>query len=839
MTKTALKTCVSVAGILAALWVAPAYAQDAAPAADDAAAGDDDIVVTASAGDRTALTSSISVSQIDQAQIVAFTPRSQAEVLRTIPGLNVQDTAGPGGNANIGVRGIPVSTGGSEYVALQEDGLPVTLFGDIQFGNNDYWVRFDQSVDRVEAVRGGSSSTFASQAPGAVINYVSRTGEEDGGSIALSTALNYREHRIDFNYGGRLSDTVRFHIGGFAIDGSGPTHLPYTASRGYQIRGNITKELAEGRGYIRLNFKRLDDREPTFTSMPALATLSGNTITGFSQLPNIDPRRYASTGLYNQQFLVLDRNGTLDSRRMEGIHPVVSSLGGEFHYEFSDHFSVTNKVRWSEITGSFTNQWTGEASTASLIGRTIGDAFGTAADSRVIGSIRYAAGPNLGQLYTSPFISNSAQVSTTFNDVGSLANDLTLSGDFELGGGAEVTARAGWFFMRQTIDMDWRINNVTQSLNSTGNPVPLNLFSPTGTQLSANGATGFNNQWGGCCGGRSYAVDYTNNAPYLSVEADIGGLNLDASVRFDSVQANGSAYAGGAAAGTVTVTDALGTAVLPAFNTARTPSNLLDYSKSYTSWSLGALYEIGTGTSIFARASRGGRFNADRLLYNDANFTSTGQLTAGGDHLSVNYVTQQEIGIKNRGSFGGGGRYRFEVTLYRAQVKESNYDFTAPSRNQNPFIDTIFHSYGVEASGSLRTGPFSVDAYVVYTSAEDTRTGLTPVAMPKWTYLVAPTVDFGPAAAGLSINGQSNFQVSGNITAPGSTFVNGFVRVRPLDQVELSLNVNNLFNRLGYRANNGSLPVRGPVPGLTANQGIFDNSAALGRTLTATVRYSF
>ncbi|PZU57126.1 MAG: TonB-dependent receptor, partial [Sphingobium sp.] len=97
----------------------PALAQDAAPAeAQAAAAGNaepvngEDIVVTAAAGDKSRFRSSISVSQVSQEAIQNFTPRSEAEVLRSIPGLQPSDTAGPGGNANIGVRGIPVSTGG-------------------------------------------------------------------------------------------------------------------------------------------------------------------------------------------------------------------------------------------------------------------------------------------------------------------------------------------------------------------------------------------------------------------------------------------------------------------------------------------------------------------------------------------------------------------------------------------------------------------------------------------------------------------------------------------------------------------------------------------------------
>ncbi|MBC2670617.1 TonB-dependent receptor domain-containing protein [Novosphingobium piscinae] len=833
MTKRNLMNCAS-AGALAVVAMslsAPAVAQD--KPADAEASEAEAIVVTASSSGRTARNSSISVSQISQDAIVNFTPRSQAEVLRSIPGLNVQDTAGPGGNANIGVRGIPVSTGGSQYVALQEDGLPVVLFGDMQFGNNDYWVRFDNNVDRVEAVRGGSASTFASQAPGAVINYVSKTGTTEGGEVALSTALNYREFRLDFDYGGRASDTVRYHFGGYVVNGNGPTRLSYTASQGYQIKGNITKELAEGRGYIRLNFKRLDDQQPTFTAMPALATISGDRITGFSTLGGVDPRRYASTGIYNQDFNILTADGTVRRVQMEGIHPVATALGGEFHYEFSPSFTLDEKVRWTDMSGTFSNQWTGAVATNALIGQTIGSVNGSN-DTRVIGAVRYAAGPRAGQAYTGAFLSNSAQAYTTMKDVGSLANDLTLKGKFEFGG-TQLNLRGGWFHMRQNIVMDWRINNATQTLDSNGNPVPLNLFTAAGAQLTANGVTGYNNQWGGCCGGRSYDLAYTNDALYLEGEAESDRWNLSASFRRDYLRAEGVSY-GVVQGANMTITDSQGSASVPTFNTSPVVADRLNYTKAYSSWSLGALYKLTDSTNVFVRASRGGRFAADRMLYGGNSFTADGQLTAGGDHLSVNTVTQQELGVKHQGNMGG-ARYRVEATIYRAQVKESNYDFTAVSRNQNPFTDTIFRSSGVELSGNIAAGGFAMNGYVVYTDSEDTKTGRVPVAMPKWTFLVSPSYDAGIAAIGLSLSGQSRFSI-GSFSAPSATFANGYIKVRPADNLEVGVNANNLFNTLGYRANNGSIQGRG-TGGLTANQGIFDNSAMLGRTLTASIRYRF
>lgn len=115
------------------------------------------ILVTGSVPGRTQIESAIAVTSVDAEMIKDFQPSSEAEVFRMIPGIQVAGTAGPGGNSNIAVRGLPVATGGSPFVQIQEDGLPTVLFGDLQFGNNDYWTRFDSSVDRVEGVRGGTA----------------------------------------------------------------------------------------------------------------------------------------------------------------------------------------------------------------------------------------------------------------------------------------------------------------------------------------------------------------------------------------------------------------------------------------------------------------------------------------------------------------------------------------------------------------------------------------------------------------------------------------------------------------------------------------------------------
>ena len=817
---------------LAAFLVAPlaisssVSAQDAAPApaaAPAAATTDSDItevIVTASGRDKTRMQSSMSISSISLQQIQDFTPRSEAEVFRLIPGIQAQDTAGPGGNANIGVRGLPVVTGGSEFVQLQEDGLPTVLFGDMNFGNNDYWTRYDSSVQRVEAVRGGGTSTFASQAPGAVINYVSDTGTKDGGLIGLSTGVGFDETKVDFAYGAHITDSLRFHIGGFVKNGSGPTHIGYNAEQGYQIKGNVTKEFEDGKGYIRLNFKRLDDKEPTFTTMPSIAKLSGNTITGFETLPNFDARKDSNQSIYNQSFQVLNYAGQLETVPLEGIHVKSTSVGGEFQYDFSDDFSVHDGLRWTSQSGAFRTQFLNVATTASVIGSTV--------NGQTVGSVVYANGPNKGQAYTGTYLNNNPNIDTNMSDMGSFVNDLTLTRKADVFGG-KLTAKAGLFYMRQSIAQDWHVNRSYAELTGR-NPAQLDLFTGangTGAQLTAAGQAGFNDNWGNCCA-RQYDLTYVDTAPYLSLDFAEGPFDIDASVRQDSVKASGTAQ-GGVAGPNVTVSDELGSATLPSMVTG-SAIEVLDYTKKYTSWSIGGLYELNDRLNLFIRASRGGRFNADRRVLG-GNFNADGSLNAQGNTTAVNFVEQKEVGAKGRGNIDG-VNFSFESTYFTADLTDNNYDFTRITQHLDPVISEHYSAHGIELSGNLHYDKFSLYGDGTVQKAKVGSTGLAPGALPNYSFLLAPTYTTGMISLGVSVNGQGTSKASSGQDVKGQTYVNGFFKIRPYDGLELAINANNLFNTLGYRGSGNLLQT-------SATSGIFSNSAVLGRTVTASIRYTF
>ena len=80
-----------------------------------------------------------------------------------VPGFVVEDTGGEVSN-NYLVRGLP--GGGQAFVQLLEDGLPVKYSN----GLVDAIVKYDVTMDRIEAIRGGTSGILTVQGSGAAVN---------------------------------------------------------------------------------------------------------------------------------------------------------------------------------------------------------------------------------------------------------------------------------------------------------------------------------------------------------------------------------------------------------------------------------------------------------------------------------------------------------------------------------------------------------------------------------------------------------------------------------------------------------------------------------------------
>jgi outer membrane receptor protein involved in Fe transport len=718
------------------------------------------VVVTGTARGQSKMKSSVSVSTMELEAMTRNAPTSAAELLRAIPGLRSESSGGEG-NANITVRGVPISAGGSRYVQIQEDGLPVLQSGDFNFITPDSYVKIDSTLDHLEVVRGGSASTLASNSPGGIINFISKTGEEKGGMVGITRGLGYDQTRYDFSYGGPLADKTRFFIGGSYRSGEGIRSTGMHTEDGGQIRGNITHEF-DG-GFLRLSFKHLDDKAPT--ALPVPVQVNNGRI---STVPGIDPRTVSFYSPYWGRDVTLDKNnGHVSSNVNDGLAVKSDTFGIALQLDLGNGVTLSENFRKARNDGRFIGVFP--------------------SNNGVTGNYVIATGPQKGQAYQGSAF-NAVVFNTSIDDAGNTLNDVKLSKSLALGGG-KVTGTAGLYTSVQKLGLTWNFNEYLMQLKGDS-PALLQTASTTPGLIGP--------AFGGCCS-RAVDMEYKLDSPYLNLGWEQGPFNVDASVRQDRQRASGSANI---ATGGVRYEAAT--------------EQLVNYKVDHTSYSIGGNYQVQRNLSLFARASDGVAFNADRILF--------GSPLDGSAPISINTVKQLEGGVKWR----QGGASAF-LTLFQAKTSESNFEATTQISTANRY-----RAKGAELEAAYSLGDLRLNGGVTWTNAEITGTapgqegviGHAPRRQARFVYQLAPTYSLGDATFGASLigTGKAWADDAHTIIMPAYRVVNAFVQYRITPQTQLMLSANNLFDKLGYTEVEGD--------GHAAR-------AITGRAVKASLSYSF
>ena len=234
------------------------------------------MVVTGTQSPRTNLDASVAVTTLTATEIEAAAPRSTTEMLRYVPGFTRVESSGGEVNQNISIRGIL----GVEYVMFMEDGMPVFPTMHTYFMNADNLFRFDENIERMEVVRGGASALFGSNTPGAIINYINKTGGDRFAGTMRATAGTHALARYDLNAGGPMGDDWRFNVGGFYRYDHGVRDPGFPGIRGGQLKANVTRQLSNG--YLRASVKHIDDRNQFVLPLPLNNPDDPNYVSGFS-----------------------------------------------------------------------------------------------------------------------------------------------------------------------------------------------------------------------------------------------------------------------------------------------------------------------------------------------------------------------------------------------------------------------------------------------------------------------------------------------------------------------------------------------------------------------------
>ncbi|MEM1112213.1 MAG: TonB-dependent receptor [Pseudomonadota bacterium] len=152
------------------------------------------VVVTGAYAPIIAADLTASVSVLDETILSALNKRSVADVLRSVPGLLVEEQGGVGGLTAVSVRG-----GESNFTLVMVDGVALNDPTNSRGGSYDFNNLDPATVQRIEVVRGAQSAVYGSDALAGVINIITRRAPEGHRqSVRIEGGENgYTDYRVN------------------------------------------------------------------------------------------------------------------------------------------------------------------------------------------------------------------------------------------------------------------------------------------------------------------------------------------------------------------------------------------------------------------------------------------------------------------------------------------------------------------------------------------------------------------------------------------------------------------------------------------------------------------
>lgn len=376
-----LLTSISAAALAAGLMTFPAQAlAQATPqvppvSAPDTATELGEVIVTGVTEKTRKLDATFSINTLTAEDIQGLAAIGTADLLQNIPGIYGEGSSAGEASNNITVRGLPV-TGGYRYAPQLIDGLPVYEEPEVQFMNNDVFIRTDLMTERVEVVKGGPGGILYSNGLGATVNYVTRTGGDTlQGGYKLELA-DYGFIRNDAYISGPITDNLTFAVGGFYRESDGIRDTGYTADHGGQIRGNLVWTSDDGSWDVQLHAILLRDHTGFYQNVPfTVPRLAGP---GTPENPTeIDQDTIEPLGIdfgegtvaspFNRRFTQIGEYGTRDIDLADGINPEFDIYTLRVSKALASGWRFSAGLRHTTGSNGFNAMFTGNDTTTAAI----------------------------------------------------------------------------------------------------------------------------------------------------------------------------------------------------------------------------------------------------------------------------------------------------------------------------------------------------------------------------------------------------------------------------------------------------------------------------------------
>jgi iron complex outermembrane receptor protein len=797
-----------------------AQAQSAAPAASkEVTAEVQQVVVTgvASARGVRKVDSAFSITTATEEQLKQASPSSTADVMKLVPGVYAESTGGQSG-ANIEVRGFP-SGSDSPFVSVQLMGNPIYPPPTLSFFEGSSAFRLDDTVERVEVLRGGPSTIWSNAQPGATMNFILKEGgETPEGTVRFTTGTGSLR-RVDMFYGGKISDGWYGSVGGFYRKTDGVRDAGFPADDGHQLTATLTRKLDDGK--LTMYVRNTDDKNAFYTGVPLISSNGGHTI---SEFPGFNPLTGTLMSGEMRNFTIEAAPGkTLNRDLADGRGLKATVFGADFDQKIGE-WSVSNKFNRFDGDLNTNAMFTGNnpLSMNDYLKAAISSANGNAATVA-------AAGGKLATAGTATYVHGGAvdgNQQVVQAGLWSVAKKLTSFTD-ELRVSKEVfkdnTVTVGGYFADYSSRDVWYLGN-SHLMTAVPQASLINVTLNNGVVVSKNGTDG----------NVFYApvasYDGRNTAAFISDEWKFNDrIKIDFGMRHEQQKISGTIS-------NLTSADTDNNPLTVYNNGTSMPdgsNTYLSRTDSANSFTIGGNYKLAKDTAVFVRANRGHTF----ISFDDLRGAGNQKAVNDRGILPTPKVSQYEIGFKTA------------TQLYSAYINAFHTEFDGIAFSQVLADGRELHSIsgskgnGVEFELAVRpienlqlalTGDYQKSEY---RDNPDTA-GKTVQRQSKLQFRFTPTykIPFGDGNSAkiygtyTSIGERWADQANQQYLPSYRTFDAG-VLFSLGDKIEVRLSGSNLNNELGLTEGNSRLTAGGTGP--------INARPLFGRTWEASVLYRF
>jgi iron complex outermembrane receptor protein len=761
--------------------------------------------------------SAFSITTASEEQLKQASPSSTADIMKLVPGVYAESTGGQSG-ANIEVRGFP-SGSDSPFVSVQLMGNPIYPPPTLSFFEGSSAFRLDDTVERVEVLRGGPSTIWSNAQPGATMNFILKEGTDTPEGTVRFTTGTGSLRRVDMYYGGKISDGWYGSVGGFYRKTDGVRDAGFPADDGHQLTATLTRNLDQGK--LTLYARNTDDKNAFYTGVPLISSNGGRTISAF---PGFDPLTGTLMSGEMRNFTIEAGPGkTLNKDLADGRGLKATVFGADFDQKVGE-WAVSNKFNRFDGDLNTTAMFTGNnplsmndylnaaIASANSNPATVAAAGGMLATAATASYVHGGAVDGNQQVVQAGLWSVEKQLK-------SFTDELRVSKDI----GQNHTLTVGGYFADYSSHDVWYLGN-SHLMTAVPQASLINVTLNNGVIVSKNGTDGNVNY------APVASYDGRNTAGFISDEWKVSDkIKVDFGMRHEQQKISGTIS-------NLTSADTDNNPLTVYNNGTSMPdgsNTYLSRTDSANSFTIGGNYKLAKDTAVFVRANRGHTF----VSFDDIRGAGNQKDANDRSLLPTPKVSQYEIGFKTA------------TQLYTAYINAFHTEFDGIAFTQILTNGTELRSIsgskgnGLEFEVAVRpienlqlalTGDYQKSEY----RDNPTTAGNTVQRQPKLQFRFTPTYKI-PFGDGNSAKLYGTFTSIGERWAdqanqqylPSYRTIDAGVLFSLGDKVEVRLSGTNLNNELGLTEGNSRLTTGGTGP--------INARPLFGRTWEASVLYRF